>query len=59
MFENQLRRTIKIHQKIFRAIDNFDSYIIQAGGCADKTYILIESLKYFLQHRINELRKNN
>lgn len=33
--------------------------LFKLGECAGKTYTLIVSIKYFLQHKINELRKNN
>lgn len=49
----------QLQQRIFTAIDNFDSFIIQAGAGAGKTYTLIESIKYILHYKIDELDKHN
>lgn len=49
----------QLQQRIFTAINNFDSFIIQAGAGAGKTYTLIESIKYILHYKIDELDKHN
>jgi DNA helicase II / ATP-dependent DNA helicase PcrA len=46
-------------KEIFTAIDDGKSFIVHAGAGAGKTYTLIESIKYILNHKLNTLRKHN
>ncbi|KDN12543.1 ATP-dependent DNA helicase pcrA [Snodgrassella communis] len=46
-------------KEIFTAIDDGKSFIVHAGAGAGKTYTLIESINYILNHKLNTLRKHN
>jgi len=48
-----------IQKKIFKYIDNYDSFLFYAGAGAGKTYALKESLKYILQNYDKELKRKN
>lgn len=57
--EENLNQEIQQQQKIFTAIDKFESFIVYAGAGAGKTYTLIEAIKYILSHHLDTLHRHN
>ncbi|MCO6545589.1 MAG: ATP-dependent helicase [Gilliamella sp.] len=57
--EKNLEKDHLVQEKIFNAINEFNSFRVNAGAGAGKTYALIESMKYILSSKQSELRKNN
>lgn len=47
----------KIQEKIHKAVDEFQSFIFNAGAGSGKTYALIETLKHILKTKSNQLGK--
>ncbi|XZI51228.1 UvrD-helicase domain-containing protein [Clostridium perfringens] len=56
--ENKEKET-KIHEEIFRCIDNKENLLFNSGAGAGKTYALVESLKYIIKNYNKELKYNN
>lgn len=57
--EQNLKQEREIQDKIFDSINKFKCFRFNAGAGAGKTYALIESIKYILNTKQLELRKNN
>ncbi|KDN15459.1 hypothetical protein BGI40_10175 [Snodgrassella communis] len=57
--QENIRNEERQLKDIFTAIDGGKSFIVHAGAGAGKTYTLIESIKYILNHKLNTLRKHN
>lgn len=57
--QENIRNEERQLKEIFTAIDDGKSFIVHAGAGAGKTYTLIESIKYILNHKLNTLRKHN
>jgi len=49
----------EIQKQIFKAIDDYDDIIFNAGAGSGKTHALIESLKYIIQNNSDRLVKHN
>jgi len=46
-------------KEIFSLIDKKKSFVLEAGAGSGKTWTLIESIKYVLKNKAEELKKNN
>ncbi|MDD3940347.1 MAG: UvrD-helicase domain-containing protein [Candidatus Pacebacteria bacterium] len=46
-------------EEIFSLIDKKRSFVLEAGAGSGKTWTLIESIKYVLKNKAEELKKNN
>lgn len=57
--EQNLAKEREVQEKIFAAINEYRSFRFNAGAGAGKTYALIESIKYILNSKQVELKKNN
>lgn len=57
--EQNLAKEREVQEKIFVAINEYRSFRFNAGAGAGKTYALIESIKYILNSKQVELKKNN
>lgn len=53
---NNLQKENKIQTELFTCINNFQSFIFNAGAGAGKTYALIESIKFLLRTKAPILR---
>lgn len=53
---NNSEKEKEIQNEIFTCIDNFKSFIFNAGAGAGKTYSLIESIKHLLKNRSHLLK---
>jgi DNA helicase-2/ATP-dependent DNA helicase PcrA len=56
---NSIAKEMQIQQKIFKAIDECQNIVFNAGAGAGKTYALIESLKYIIQEKGGNLTCHN
>ena len=56
---DNLKKEKAIQEKIYQSVDNFQSFVFNAGAGAGKTYALIEALKYLLKSKGTQLKKQN
>jgi len=57
--EEAIAQEQRIQEQIFRSIDEYQNIIFNAGAGAGKTYALIESLKYIIEIKGEQLNSHN
>lgn len=57
--KNAIIQEEQTQEKIFKAIDEYQNIIFNAGAGAGKTYALIESLKYIIKNKGTRLNNHN
>ena len=59
VLEDAITQEQQIQEQIFRRIDEYQNIIFNAGAGAGKTYALIESLKYIIETKGEQLNYHN